>query len=109
MEIKVNQTDSYSEISIAGRLDTITAAEFEVAVKNVMETERKHVIIDCSGLDYISSSGLRVFLMLQKMVIDIKATLSICCLKSHIMEIFEITGFSKIFRIYADLESAMAG
>jgi anti-anti-sigma factor len=107
MNIKVNQTDNHTKVAIFGRLDIITAPEFEAIVRQAIENEKKHVIIDCSELDYISSSGLRVFLMAQKMVLAKQAKLSLCCLKSNIMEIFDISGFSQIFMTYTDLDTAM--
>ena len=107
MNIIVDQTDNHTKVAIAGRLDTITAPEFEATVRQAIENEKKHVIIDCSELDYISSSGLRVFLMAQKMVLVKQAKLSLCCLKSNIREIFDISGFSQIFKIYPDLDTAI--
>lgn len=107
MNIKVNQTDNHTMVAIFGRLDIITAPAFEASVRQAIENEKKHVIIDCSELDYISSSGLRVFLMAQKMVLVKQAKLSLCCLKSNIREIFDISGFSQIFKIYPDLNTAI--
>jgi anti-sigma B factor antagonist len=107
MSMKINQTDTFTQVTFSGRLDDATAAEIKKDAVQVIEKENNHVIIDCTGLEYISSSGLRVLLMLQKRAIAKKIKLSVCSLESGISEIFNISGFSGIFRIYPDLETAV--
>lgn len=86
-------------ITLSGRLDTNTSPEFEKAIEPVMQGTAPRVIMDCSALDYISSSGLRLFLMLQKNVSQKKGKLILKGLSPEIKEIFNITGFSAIFTI----------
>jgi len=104
--MKINQTDTYTRVAFSGRLDANTAVETEKDALQVIEEEKNHVIIDCTGLKYISSSGLKLFLMLQKLAIAKHLKLSVCGLESDVSEIFDISGFSGIFRIYPDLETA---
>lgn len=108
METKISKTDNYTLIGIVGRIDTVTAVEFEKAVSQALVTEDHAIVIDCSGMDYISSSGLRVFLMLQKKMSAKKGLLHLCCLQPNIREIFDISGFSGIFKLFTDLSSATA-
>jgi anti-anti-sigma factor len=107
MNMNINQTDAYTQVIFSGRLDDSTAAKIKKDALEIIEKENHHVIIDCTGLEYISSSGLRVFLMMQKLAIAKKLKLSICSMESAITEIFNISGFSGIFRIYPDLETAV--
>jgi anti-anti-sigma factor len=107
MSMKINQTDTFTQVTFSGRLDADTATAIFKDALQVIEKENNHVIIDCTGLEYISSSGLRVFMMLQKRAIAKHLKLSICNLESNIREIFNISGFSGIFRIYPDLETAL--
>ncbi|KAF0130692.1 MAG: hypothetical protein FD155_1502 [Bacteroidetes bacterium] len=106
MEAKISKSDNYTLVAINGRIDTVTAVEFERVVTQVLEDESSAVVMDCAGLDYISSSGLRVFLMMQKRMMSKKGKLHICCLRSNIQEIFDISGFSTIFQIFPDEQSA---
>jgi anti-anti-sigma factor len=107
MSMKINQTETFTQVTFSGRLDASTAGEIEKDALQVIEKENNHVIIDCTGLKYISSSGLKLFLMLQKLAVAKQLKLSVCSLESDIREIFNISGFSGIFRIYPDLETAV--
>lgn len=107
MSLKINKTDTYTQVAFSGRLDTAAATGAESEVKQVIEKENKHIIVDCAGLEYISSSGLRLFLMLQKLAAARQVKLGVCSLKSNIREVFDISGFSGIFTIYSDLETAI--
>lgn len=107
MSMKINQTDTFTQVTFSGRLNAAMVAEIQKEALQVIEKENNHVIIDCTGLEYISSTGLKVFLMLQKLAIAKHLKLSICNLESNIREIFNISGFSGIFRIYPDLETAL--
>lgn len=108
MEIKVTKLNDYTVVAISGRVDTMTAGDFENGVIEVLEGGVSKLILDCSELDYISSSGLRVFLVAQKKMMAGGGKLKLCCLKPEIMEIFDISGFSSIFAISTGLEEASA-
>jgi anti-anti-sigma factor len=107
MKLEVNQADKYTVITIKGRIDTISAVEFDGVGQNVLKTENKSVIMDCTDLEYITSSGLRVFLVLQKSMQSKKGRIVFCGFQPGIKEIFDISGFSGIFQIYPDLNAAI--
>ena len=92
MTITKNIEGSKSTIVLGGRLDTVTAPEFECS-ENAEE-----LVIDLKDLDYTSSAGLRVFLKAQKIMIK-KGSLKVVNVKEEVMEIFEITGFSEMLDI----------
>lgn len=106
METTISKSANYTVIAVEGRIDTVTAVEFERSVSQAFEDETNALIIDCAGLEYISSSGLRVFLMVQKKMMAKKGQLHICSLRPNIKEIFDISGFSGIFKLFGDLDSA---
>ena len=106
MEIKVSQLNDYTVVSIHGRVDTMTAGDFENKIMEILDGGVKNLLLDCSNLAYISSSGLRVFLVAQKKMMATGGTLKLCCLKPEIKEIFDISGFSSIFSIFPDAENA---
>lgn len=84
-------------LSPCGRLDTVTAPQLESAVKELLE-DAEELILDFAGLQYISSSGLRVLLSAQK-AISGKGTMKVINVNETIMEVFDITGFSDILTI----------
>jgi len=107
MNVEIHQQDDFLVIELQGRLDTAQSSMVEKKFLEILDQGHKKIILDCKELDYISSSGLRVFLIAQKRVMGVSGTLRICCLQPNIREIFDISGFSMIFSIRADLESAL--
>ena len=84
-------------IAPVGRLDTTTAPKLETELKqNISGVEE--LVLDFSGLEYLSSAGLRVLLAAQK-VMNRQGSMEIKNVNETIMEIFEITGFVDILTI----------
>lgn len=99
MTIQLSTTDSTTTVRILGRIDTLTATDFDSQLQDLFKSDSSGFIFDCSGMDYISSSGLRVFLMAQKKFSQLNKTLTLSGLQPSIREIFDISGFSQIFTI----------
>lgn len=95
MNIDFNKNEDILNISLDGRLDTITAPQLEDFLKSNLIGVRS-VIIDCEKLIYISSAGLRVLLALNK---KIKNGLSLVNVQELVMEVLEVTGFTNILEI----------
>jgi anti-anti-sigma factor len=100
MNIKKEKINDFCVIRIEGRIDTTNFNGFENEINLLFNSGEKNIIFDCSGLNYISSSGLRVFLITQKKSISLDGKLHLCCLQPAIKEIFDISGFSTIFKIF---------
>ena len=86
-----------------GRIDTVTAKEFEEILLDQLN-ERSNLIIDLKESEYISSSGLRVFLTAKKKMGD-RSGLSIVNVNDTIQDVFDMTGFTDIFHIEKSAES----
>lgn len=99
MEINITTTDGNILVTLAGRLDTLQAAECESHLRPVHENADKNIVLDCSELEYISSSGLRIFLSLLKDVRAKGGSLMLRNVNNEIRNIFAITGFQKLFTI----------
>jgi len=84
-------------ISVSGRLDNITAHEFENAIAPILAGNMEDIVLDCAALGFISSAGLRLFLTLQKAAQAKHGKLRLKNVQSDIKEIFYMTGFSKLF------------
>jgi anti-anti-sigma factor len=107
MNVKLESSEEYALVSLEGRVDTTNANEFENSMLQVMAEGYTKIVLDCSGLDYISSSGLRVFLIVQKKLTAAKGQFRLCGLQPGIVEIFDISGFTSIFSIFPDKGAAM--
>ncbi len=82
--------------AVSGRLDTVTSPALEAELNDLDGVTE--LTIDLSGLDYISSSGLRVLLSLQKRM-NACGEMKVINVNETVSEIFDITGFSDILTI----------
>jgi anti-anti-sigma factor len=107
MDIKKDKIGTFSVLKIKGRIDTVHSGDLEKEVHQLFEGGEKHLIFNCDGMNYISSSGLRVFLVAQKKAIAMNGKLFLCNMQPAIQDIFRISGFSNLFRIVATQEEAL--
>lgn len=99
MEVIINKQEGKTLVALKGRIDTTNAEQFQQDVNPLMEADQLDIDIDCSGLDYTSSQGLRTFLMLQKSVNARGGQLVLRNMNPMVKEVFDITGFSNIITI----------
>lgn len=95
-------------LAARGRVDSSNAALFEEQLAAVQARAPAVLIVDFSGLDYMSSAGLRVLLMTAKRTKAAGSRLILCGLSDHIREVFDVSGFSVIFTICDTLDDARA-
>lgn len=97
MTIEKQLNDHVLTYTLTGRLDTNTSPELEADLKRSVDGITE-LIFDFAGLEYLSSSGLRVLLAAQK-VMNKQGTMTLRNVNDTIMEVFEITGFVDILTI----------
>jgi anti-anti-sigma factor len=99
MKIAITTENSRTLATLTGRLDTTNSLDFEKEMTPLLETDHPDIVVECSNFDYISSSGLRIFLRLQQKAGAKGGRLTLRNLKPEIRDIFNMTGFSAIFTI----------
>jgi anti-sigma B factor antagonist len=98
-------------VILEGRLDFGAAAAFQAQLEAVLAgggTKPAGVIIDGAGLDYVSSAGLRVFLLAARTAQRAGLAFAICALTPAVREVFDVSGFSRVIAVYADRAAALA-
>lgn len=80
-----------------GRLDTAAAADFSRDMQPLMDNADKHIVLDCAGMEFIASSGLRLFLALRKQTIAQGGDVTIKNVSAEVKQVFTITGFYSLF------------
>jgi anti-anti-sigma factor len=90
-----------------GRLDSNTSSGFEKDVRELLAGGARTLLMDFSGLDYMSSAGLRIVLLAAKRMKSIGGMLVICGLNETITEVFEISGFLASLNVVADRSAAL--
>jgi len=94
-------------ITVSGRLDSGSAGELEAVLPARMQTTEK-VALDLADVPYVSSAGLRVLLMGAKAARAKGHKLVLAGLSPSVREVFDISGFTGIFTIEPDVDSALA-
>lgn len=108
MDIQSRNEANATVLSIAGRMDAVTAPEFEAAIKQAIETGGTCVVVDFQGLDYISSAGLRALLAAAKLLKSKGGQIRLAAISGTVKEVFEISGFGSIFQMHDKTEDALA-
>lgn len=108
MEFAQEQAGEVLIVRLAGRLDSSAAPNAEQTFAGVLLGGTPHLAIDLSNLEYISSAGLRVLLIVAKKVQQAQGKVALCGLTPNVREIFAISGFDAIFSIQADAAAAVA-
>jgi len=89
-----------------GRLDAAGARPLEAELNQHIAAGDVRLLIDLEKTRYISSDGLRALLAAQKQVKKQGGALKLCCLSRRLVEIFEMSGFDRVFEIFEDREQA---
>ncbi|HVU38271.1 MAG TPA: STAS domain-containing protein [Opitutales bacterium] len=108
MEIRTENVNSIVILSLKGRLDINTHAQLEAELNNLATAGQAKVLIDFKDLEYISSAGLRVLLTAAKQFKKINGTIALAALAPTVRQVFEISGFTSLFPLYASREEALA-
>ncbi|MGA7613567.1 MAG: STAS domain-containing protein, partial [Thermoanaerobaculia bacterium] len=109
MQIQENRQGEVVILGPVGHLDTRTQHEFEEKVLTYVNGGDKFFVVDMAGIDYIASAGLRVLLMLAKKLTGSEGQLVLCAMNDHVKQVFDIAGFTGVFRIVPTLPDALQG
>ena len=98
LKISTTKNDAEYTLLLKGRLDTITSPGLDSKIKEVVDDAKK-LVFDFSGLEYISSAGLRVLLGTLQIMEEKNGEMVICNLTEPVRVVFELTGFARLFDI----------
>lgn len=99
MEVKFDKNEGKTIATLSGRLDTTNAEQFQKDITCLLEDPNPDIVLDCTDMEYTSSQGLRLFLMLQKSVSAKGGAMVMTNMRPQVKEVFDITGFSNIIKI----------
>ena len=91
--------DDMSVVALSGRLDALTAPEVEQRLLARIAQSPVNLLLNLKGLDYISSAGLRIVLMVAKKTNAAQGQFILCGMNEQIRTIFDISGFLTILRV----------
>ena len=99
METTISKVGEETIVIINGRLDTPNSKVFEESIQPILQDMKPNVCVDCTHMEYISSSGLRQLLSILKHVKSVNGKLELKNLCPEVKEVFDMTGFSSIFNL----------
>ena len=94
-------------LRVAGRLDGITAPEFENTCQQCITSESRRMVVDFEGVEYISSAGLRAILLAGKKVHAGGGVLGLSGLRGTVKDTLEMAGFCSLYPVYDSIEAAL--
>lgn len=107
MELKKSTQGTATVVAVSGRLDASTSAEMEKFVIGLIDAGERTLVLDFSALEYTSSAGLRVLLVITKKMKALQGKFCIAALNERIREVVEIAGFTAILQIQPDVAAAV--
>jgi anti-anti-sigma factor len=107
MEISIDKQSKAVIVVVKGRMDGVSAPEFEKTMGDHIASGARRFVVDCSALEYISSAGLRSLLTTAKTLRARDGEMVFAALKDVVREVFEIGGFSTIFSVYDSTDAAL--
>lgn len=107
MTIQTRKEAAAMVVTVAGRMDAVTAPEYEKSLRDLISGGETNFVIDFEHLDYISSAGLRALLSTAKRIKAVNGKVLIANISGSAREVFDISGFSTMFPVHDSLSSAL--
>ena len=111
MEIKNKIYDGILVLSPEGRIDHANSENFRTGLGPFVDrckSDGERIVLDLAGVDYISSAGLRCFMLAEKQAKAQGGTIVVAAMQPVVKEIFEISRFTLVFETFATVREALA-
>src|SRR5262249_46534128 len=109
MDISEDRKADAVILALSGKLDATNAKTFEDKILSLINSGVQRLVVDLSQLEYVSSSGLRVFLVAAKRLQPTDGKFALCGMQDHIRQLFDLAGLSSILSIYGSRAEAVKG
>ncbi len=100
--------DAPCVVALAGRLDAGSQGAAEHFLEDVVAKGSHRVVLDCAGLEFISSAGVRALLTLVKRVKPLGGAVSVCAARPHVRQLLEFSGLKALLSISSTVEEGCA-
>ena len=97
MTTSIEEIDGKLVATLIGELDTAAAPETEKALQPLWDSKGKDIVIDCTELEYIASSGLRLLLGILKQAQEVGSRVVLKNVNDVVKDVLDLTGFVSIF------------
>jgi anti-anti-sigma factor len=108
MDASFEQLGPHLMIAVSGRLDTVCAPQFDAKLAPLLAEAHPQILVDMSGVSYVSSAGLRSILQLVKHKDESGGRVGLFSVPAPVMDVLEISGFQSRLDLYPDRASALS-
>jgi anti-anti-sigma factor len=100
-------TDDTLVLVLVGYIDTYNSNSFQKRVLRAIDSGFTKLVFDCTGLNYVSSTGIGSFTAFLKTLKSIKGDMVLAAVQPKVYEVFQLLGFAQFFNIKDDISSAL--
>jgi len=108
MDLNIKKVDNVAVIYLAGRLDVHLSADIEKEINNIIQNDSEcHLLLNLKDVEYMSSSGLRIFVSTMRILKESKRKLKLCNMNNAVKKIFEVVELMDMFDIFDSEDEAL--
>jgi anti-anti-sigma factor len=107
MSVEVKTVGDVKIICIMKRFDAYTANQVEAELTRLIAEGSRKIVCDFSQTEYLASAGLRVLITATRSLQKVGGKIVLCLVKPYVLEVFEISGLKKIFKIFDSTDGAL--
>ncbi len=108
MELETTQYNRVTVVDVEGRIDSTTAADFDQEIMGLVESGHKNLLVDMSGVEFLSSAGLRTLVSARKALQDSGGQIKLAQPSQRVIDTLDIAGLDVLFESISDREAAIA-
>jgi len=108
MDLQTKVEGNAIVVSISGRLDAVTAPEYEKRIRELIDSGNSYFVVDFEQLDYISSAGLRGLLLMAKLLSAKGGRACLANVNGNVRSVFDMCGFNTVFKMENSVAEALA-
>lgn len=99
VDVKQESKDDILILKMTGRLDAISSPSTERKVFDFINNGNPKLLLNFSGIDYLSSAGMRMLLSITKKLKTTSGKLVVCCVTPNVMDVLKMSGFDHVLDI----------
>ena len=107
LSISVESFKRVDLVTLAGRIDSISASQLERELKSLLDNGRYKIVLELSGVSYLSSAGLRVMVSAVRESKKHRGDVRLANVSGRVAEVLKLAGLNAIFQVYEDKTSAV--
>jgi anti-sigma B factor antagonist len=105
--LRVEDVGRFTVLAVSGEVDVFTAPQLRQRLLELIEDEKRHIVVDLRPTEFLDSTGLGALASGVKRMRTLDGDIGLVCPPGHIRTILELVAFNQVFGIYDDLESAL--